>query len=337
MVGESILVPIFKERKDVFSEFQLGKCFQLKKLEIQEHSHNEKYLYAQLALIKAAHACNMSDEYTKDVYYVNHVLRPVLRSQDLSLRIDGWTILTSNTKGLADFSLEELGLIKESLSIDLNNQNQNYRSEFFGGIKKAFSRLKSVIYALHRQISRSENYFLQLENENDAGNSLSEKKLNLSEKMEFLSWIHKFMVYISYIKFKAMSLFPGASIQRSSSSLEFISFIFEWHDSLKEQLIEFALDDIPGFPILFDYCLYGSLLHFIIHADYEPDRRKAFLLLQRFDTAPSFDPLMDFHEMYLQLLNSKHQSQIEAGILLSIFVYESGQLKKSGILDAFEK
>lgn len=308
----------------------LVTSFDFMKIEIQKHSQNEKYLYAQLMLIKAAHACNMSDEFTKNSYYVNHVLRPVLRSQDLSLRIDGWTILTSNAKGLADFSSEELALIKEALSIDLNNQNQNYRSEFFAGIKKAFSRLKAVIYALHRQISRSEKYFSDNSIEIKDRSDLLQDKLNLQEKIDFFVWIHKFMVYFFLFKIQAMSLFPGASIQRSSSSLEFISFIFEWHDSLKGQLVEFELGDIPGFPILFDDSLYGSLLHFMIHADYEPDRRKAFILLQKFDAATNFDSLIDCHEMSLQLLNSRHQSQIEAGILISMFVYESFQLKSSG-------
>ena len=120
-----------------------------------------------------------------------------------------------------------------------------------------------------------------------------------------------------------MSLFPGANIQRSSSSLEFISIIFEWHDSLILQLEESDLDEIPGLPNFFDTALCQSLLHFIIHSDYEPDRRKSFNLLQRFNTTELFDSLHDNKEMVLKLLNSKHQSQIEGGILMSMVIFDS--------------
>lgn len=194
MVGESILVPLFKQFKGVFNVFRNGNVLGAHNLELEKYKTHGKYLYAQLTLIKAAHACNMSDEFTKSEYYVKEILRPVLRSQDLTLRIDGWTILTKNAKKLADFSIEELGLIKEALSIDLNNQNQNYRSDFFAGTKKAFSRLTAVIYALHRDISRKEKYFSEFGHDNEEMSNLSREKLKLQEKTEFLSWVHKFMV-----------------------------------------------------------------------------------------------------------------------------------------------
>ena len=125
-----------------------------------------------------------------------------------------------------------------------------------------------------------------------------------------------------------MSLFPGASIQRSSSVLELISIIFEWHYSLLKQLAEYNLDQISGYPNFFDKKLLQTLLNFIIHADYEPDRRRAFVLLQRFDTADMFGSLLEGVEMTLMLLNSRHQSQIEAGILVSMVAFES--LKEDG-------
>ena len=129
-----------------------------------------------------------------------------------------------------------------------------------------------------------------------------------------------------------MSLFPGASNQRFSSALELISLVFEFCDALMEQLKEFELNDIQGFPNMRDDSLYASLLHFIINADYEPDRKKAFLLLQQIDSSTLSESLLDFQEMALQLLNSKHQSQIDAGILMSMIVYDTLKEKASGSL-----
>jgi hypothetical protein len=286
LASETIFTPIFKYARDVFPAFFQCKLFRYPYfLDLKNYHSHERFLHAKISVLKAAKLANLlpnewiSHDNPERFLDSSSMLR-ILQHSDLALRGDAFALLCDSSKAAADLTDDELELIKTCLSISMDCQVPSFRQYLTGSLKKMFLRLKMLVFAYHRNRGKAEKYLNQL-----TSNSLERSdvimtqkteidrlRIQLQRKADFIQWFYDFIIG---------SLFPGASFQRSSFALELLSKILEWDEKPIDKSIIFSFESVENFPSLSTTAAQDSLLHFIIHGDYEPDRLKAFEIYKK--------------------------------------------------------
>lgn len=104
--------------------------------------HTERfYLEAQIALLKSAKAAdclpanwinpNNTDADFNQGSVSLELVTKIIVSDDLALRSDGFTMVCESSKGTADFSAEELSLIKSCLKISIDTQVPSFGTSLY--------------------------------------------------------------------------------------------------------------------------------------------------------------------------------------------------------------
>ncbi len=97
---------------------------------LQKRQNEPFYLEAQIAVLKSAKAADCltadwissSKTENQSLFVGIELITAIIHSSDLSLRADGFSMVCENAKGTADFSPNELSLIKTCLKISIDTQ-----------------------------------------------------------------------------------------------------------------------------------------------------------------------------------------------------------------------
>ncbi|KAK9727349.1 hypothetical protein K7432_001927 [Basidiobolus ranarum] len=154
------------------------------------------------------------------------ILREAIHHGDLYLRIDVLGLLCQAQKVTAEVTVDEIDLLKDFLTLNMNHTSPEFRQKFYGHLTKFFIRLRGNLYSMWR-VYQSKEKLMQKQ-----GEKLSLKE-ELSSLMGKINNIKSFLTWLCDLSMA--SLYPGSSYQRVFSSLKLFELLIK----------HFGIDDTP--------------------------------------------------------------------------------------------
>ncbi|ORX88334.1 hypothetical protein K493DRAFT_306724 [Basidiobolus meristosporus CBS 931.73] len=189
---------------------------------------------AMISVIKAGKSLDLIDGHsfrigptrTSERKLSVDILLEAIHHGDLYLRIDVLGLLCQAQKVTAEVTKNEIDLLQEFLTLNMNHTSPEFRQKLYGHLTKFFIRVRGNLYSLWRT-SQSKQKLLQKKPGNPA---LQTELDSLSEKINHLKELLVWLCDLSMA-----SLYPGASFQRVSSALKLFELLIKY----------FGIDDAP--------------------------------------------------------------------------------------------
>ncbi|CAJ0758199.1 14216_t:CDS:2, partial [Entrophospora sp. SA101] len=169
--------------------------------------------------------------------------------EDLNIRSDLLGLICESKKAIIEITAQELELLKSFLKININSTSPEFRQKLYGNLNKLFNRLEINTNGLLRDylsrkkfIEKNRHLNQKKELENVVMIELDEIKKKFDKYERFLNWLVELLM---------ASLYPGASFQRVSTSLNIFKLLLNKNffcekSNLAYEILREFVSPLPG-------------------------------------------------------------------------------------------
>ncbi|CAJ0827020.1 9312_t:CDS:10 [Entrophospora sp. SA101] len=250
IIGEILLKPLFKIDSLIFWKI-LERFQDEKSVNNMELIRDEEYkLNSLILIIKIGKSLDFIDgnklfleEQRKKLLYDS------ICHEDLNIRSDLLGLICESKKAIIEITAQELELLKSFLKININSTSPEFRQKLYGNLNKLFNRLEINTNGLLRDylsrkkfIEKNRHLNQKKELENVVMIELDEIKKKFDKYERFLNWLVELLM---------ASLYPGASFQRVSTSLNIFKLLLNKNffcekSNLAYEILREFVSPLPG-------------------------------------------------------------------------------------------
>ncbi|KAJ1553955.1 hypothetical protein HK096_005648, partial [Nowakowskiella sp. JEL0078] len=243
-------------------------------------------MHASIAFLNSIRKAGLEEllsEILSDHTMTNNISKAI-HYPDVEVRVDLLGMLCDSQKGNQELSKLEFSLLRKFIVANNAVQSPEYRQKVQGCYKKLFTRIRRTVFVNWRDVSNRNVLLSKKVFEKEKIKEIEKEISEIMQWMEFkINWIRGINEFVT------LALFPGASYQRTTSTLTLMSILMDSELLRTEKNTNVDYTSIPFKFNLSNPETVNSLVTCICHDPYDANRMIAFGILLRIDGLPGVD------------------------------------------------